>query len=162
MAKKWTIQELCTMILMLIVRAIVAILGTLFYVRLNLIQRYYSEPHYIYTLFQISKMVRRKLIKRVGSNAVENEAESTSDDSVSSGFLAAPRPDVEVSHAVGENEMEEHRNENDSITQAGEDEVRVQAAEANRGSKKAHPYDNDKQVTRSRQLIKKRRELRFY
>ena len=102
-------------------------------------------------------MVRRKLIKRVGSNAVENEAESTSDDSVSSGFLTAPRPD-----AVGENEMEEHRNENDSITQAGEDEVRVQAAEANRGSKKAHPYDNDKQVTRSRQLIKKRRELRFY
>ena len=72
-------------------------------------------------------MVRRKLIKRVGSNAVENEAESTSDDSISSGFLTAPRPDEEVSHAVGENEIEERRNDNDSITQAGGDEVRVQS-----------------------------------
>jgi len=80
-------------------------------------------------------MARRKLAKTATSYSVENEAEPDSDDSVSSGFLAVPRPSEEDSHE-GDTERVELRNENVPETQRGEgeDEARAQLPETNTDS----------------------------
>jgi len=78
-------------------------------------------------------MARRKLAKTAVSYGVENEAESDSDDSVSSGFLTVPGPSVEDSH-VGGTKRVEVRNENVPKTQRGEDEARAQLPETNTDS----------------------------
>jgi len=95
-------------------------------------------------------MARKKSAKTAASHGVEIEAESDSDDSVSSGFLTIPRPGpgVEDPH-VGGTKTVDHRNENVSVTQRGEDESRVHLKETSTDSKGME--HNDKRDQSSRQ-----------